>query len=77
MIICIYKKFFSKAGEEFQLCGAGIFKSSVKKVKSTIEDWNISGSRKNESDCRWKYEIMETRQATLGEMDDKSILWMR
>ncbi len=77
MIICTYKKFFSKNGEEFQLCGAGIFKSSAKKAESTIEDWNKSGSRKNKSNCRWKYEIMDTRQPTLAELDDVNIRWIR
>ena len=77
MTICLYKKFYSKSGEPFRLCGAGIFKaSSAEKAKSTIDDWNKSGSRKNESDSRWKYEVIEYEKATLAQMDDVSIQWM-
>ena len=73
MKVCEYKRFSSKDNKPFEEHGTGIFKTR-RDPKDIILNWNRQGSMiKNVVNLRWRYDIIEIRQATPDEINDITI----
>jgi hypothetical protein len=74
MILCTYKRFYSRDGNSFQECGTDKFKTDNKgEADLVISNWNRVGGRKNQLNTFYRYEIETTEDIDWNVWDNEDI----